>query len=324
MTNNVNENEQPIFDEGTNRRNENQESTQERVNFDEKNYLNTRLSGKESKRTTNVRIVLTKDNDGKYKVAIPVEVHSLKLNENQNKEFKISKNGYKSFICLNDPHLDVDSDGCPLCKKVNDLFEDANKVKKTDPAQHKAICKQAYSYQTKTTYIARVIERGHEDEGIKFWRFNKHDDGTGIFDMLRQFYDTYKSAGENIFDYTNGRDIQITLTKKVDTDKNGNKKEKTGIMLMVDVKQSPLSTDEEQIDSWVNDEKDWRDMYRSKSPEYLELIANDQTPVYDKAQKKFVPYVPKGKNNEAVSQEEKKKLQEQAQIEDKPDADLPF
>ena len=142
--------------------------------------------------------------------------------------------------------------------------------------------------------------------------------------MLRQFYDTYKSAGENIFDYTNGRDIQITLTKKVDTDKNGNKKEKTGIMLMVDVKQSPLSTDEEQIDSWVNDEKDWRDMYRSKSPEYLELIANDQTPVYDKAQKKFVPYVPKGKNNEAISQEEKQQLKEQAQFEDKPDEDLPF
>lgn len=316
------------FDEGPKR----EESQPTKVvEFDEKNYLNTRLGKNESKREINVRIIFTRDIDGKDKVTIPVLVHNLKLNEDQNKEFKVSKNSFKSFICLDDPHVHSESapGKCPLCAKMDELFKEANEIKKDSQDQFKALCKQAYSYETKTAYIVRVIERGHEEDGVKFWRFNKHDDGTGIFDALLNNYTAYKSHGEDIFDYHTGRDIKIILSKKLDKTKSGETKEKTGVMLMVDVVQSPLSTDEEQIKAWVNDEKDWRDMYKSKSYDYLKLIADGETPVYNKTYGRFVPYKPGEKpENEGVSQEEVNNEQPQnIQPEpnmDVPEQDLPF
>lgn len=286
MTNNVNVSD--LFDSGKNKNK--QESNPQNVKFDAKNYLNTRLEKNEKTKEIKVRIILTQDSDGVYKVAIPVEVHSLKLNGEQNKDFKVTTSGYKSFICLNDKHIDVSDKGCPLCDKIKKLFNEANKFKEENPEhieQHKALCKQAFSYQTKTAYIVRVIERGHEDEGIKFWRFNHHDDGSGIFDTLQKFALLYQGQEkENIFDYKEGRDIVINLAKSVDA----NKKEKTTITLMVDTKKTPLADSEEQINEWVNDQKDWRDMYRAKSYDYLQLIADNKTPVFDKKQNKFVAY----------------------------------
>ena len=286
--------------------------------FSPKNYLNTRLEKGEKSRKTKIRIILTKDIDGKYKAAIPVEVHSLKLNENQNRMKKVSESGFKSFICLNDPHVSEDgNNGCPLCDKKYALFKEANAI--SEPLEHKAMCKQAFSYDTKTAYIVRCIERGKEDEGVKFWRFNKRDDGTGVFDELMAAYITYRyptdengedymlydengspyinekyimpSDGEweNIFDYKEGRDINIVMTQSLN--KATGAPDKTGIKLVVDPKKTPLSADERQADEWINDEKDWRDMYRVKSYDFLKLIAEDQTPVYNKATGGFVPYV---------------------------------
>lgn len=320
MSNDVN---MSPFDEGP-KREERQQSKV--VEFNEKNYLNTRLDKNENKREIYVRVVLTRDIDGRDKVAIPVLVHNLKLDEGQNKEFKVSKNGFKSFICLDDPHVKtVSSRKCPLCAKMNELFDDANEIKKDSQDQFKALCKQAYGYEAKTAYIVRVIERGHEDDGVKFWRFNKHDDGTGIFDMLLNNYMAYKDNGEDIFDYHKGHDIKLILSKKVDNAKNGQTKEKTGIMLMVDVKQTPLSDSDEQIESWVTDTKDWRDMYKSKSYEYLSLIADGETPVFNKTLGEFVAYRPGEKpEDEAVSQEEMNHTHLEMANTPDPDKDLPF
>lgn len=307
MSNDVNTNP---FDEGPKR--EENKSTNV-VEFNVKNYLNTRLDKNESKREISVRVIFTKDIDGKDKVTIPVLVHNLKLSEDQNKEFKVSKNSFKSFICLDDPHIKSESNPgkCPLCAKMDELFSEANEIKK-DSDQFKTICKKAYSYETKTAYIVRVIERGHEEDGVKFWRFNKHDDGTGIFDALLNNYMAYKSNGEDIFDYHTGRDIKIILSKKIDKTKSGETKEKTGVMLMVDVKQSPLSDNEDQIKAWVEDAKDWRDMYKSKAYGYLKLIADGETPIYNKSLGGFVPYRPGEKpDNEGVSLEEVKNGQPQ-------------
>jgi len=312
MTDDVNQNENELFDDGCG--NQPQEQQQVKKAFDAKNYLNTRLADNEQKRTVNIRIVLTEDIDGKKKFAIPVNIHSLKLSLNQNRQNKVAKGGYKSFICLNDSHVkdDLGQNGCPLCQKKYKIFEEANNV--DDVNIKKAICKQAYSYDTKTSYIVRCIERGKEDEGIKFWRFNKHDDGSGPFDVIKEMWTTYHNAGINIFDYKNGIDLILTLTKA--PKKNENSPEKTAIKIMADVAPKPLGTDE-QIQMWVNDTKDWKDMYRAKSFDYLALIADDKTPVFDNDNKKWVAWKDTNEQEKA-EQEAAQELKEQPKPEPKP------
>lgn len=315
MTEDVNQNENELFDDGGGNQPKTQpQPQQQKKAFDAKNYLNTRLADNEQKRTINIRIVLTEDIDGKKKFAIPVNIHSLKLSLNQNRQNKVAKGGYKSFICLNDHHVkdDLGQNGCPLCQKKFKIFEEANKVE--DVNEKKAICKQAYSYDTKTSYIVRCIERGKEDEGIKFWRFNKHDDGSGPFDIIKEMWTTYHNAGINIFDYKGGIDLILTLTKA--PKKNENSTEKTAIKIMADVAPKPLGTDE-QIQMWVNDEKDWKDMYRAKSFDYLALIADDKTPVFDAENKKWVAWVDEDEKKK-VEQEAAQQLKEQPKPEPKP------
>jgi hypothetical protein len=313
MTEDVNQNENELFDDGGENQPQVQPQQQKKA-FDAKNYLNTRLADNEQKRTVNIRIVLTEDIDGKKKFAIPVNIHSLKLSLNQNRQNKVAKGGYKSFICLNDHHVkdDIGQNGCPLCQKKLKIFEEANSV--DDVNEKKAICKQAYSYDTKTSYIVRCIERGKEDEGIKFWRFNKHDDGSGPFDVIKEMWTTYHNAGINIFDYQNGIDLILTLTKA--PKKNENSPEKTAIKIMADVAAKPLGTDE-QIQMWVNDTKDWKDMYRAKSFDYLALIADDKTPVFDAENKKWVAWKDVNEQEKA-EQEAAKELKEQPKPEPKP------
>jgi len=324
MAEDVNQNENELFDDGCGNQQQVQPQQQKKV-FDTKNYLNTRLADGEQKRTVNIRIVLTEDIDGKKKFAIPVNIHSLKLSLNQNRQNKVAKGGYKSFICLNDHHVkdDLGQNGCPLCQKKFKIFEEANNV--DDVNIKKAICKQAYSYDTKTSYIVRCIERGKEDEGIKFWRFNKHDDGSGPFDVIKEMWTTYHNAGMNIFDYQNGIDLILTLTKA--PKKNENSPEKTAIKIMADVKPSPLGTDD-QIQMWINDAKDWKDMYRAKSFEYLALIADDKTPVFNTELKKWVAWKD-ANEQEKIEQVAAQELKEQPKPEAKPaieepEEELPF
>ena len=200
--------------------------------------------------------------------------------------------------------------GCPLCNKKNEIFAEANEI--TDANEKKAVCKKAYGYDTKTSYIVRCIERGHEDEGIKFWRFNKHDDGSGPFDVIKELCINYYNAGINIFDYKNGYDLIITLTKSPNK-KNPNAPDKTAIKIMTDVISKPLGSDE-QINAWVNDTKDWRDMYRAKSYDYLAIIADDKTPVFNQELNKWVPW---------VDEDEKKKAEQEAAQELKKNTETP-
>lgn len=303
-----------------------QNNTYEKPNhsvFNVDNYLNTRLGPGETSRRIKIRILLTEDIDGRKKIAIPVNIHSLKLTEGQNKNNIVASTGYKQFICLDDKHIHNETDlKCPLCAKKDEIFQIANAAK--DESERKALCYEAYKYKTKTAYVVRCIERGKEQDGVKFWRFNKHDDGSGIFDMLQELFIQYRfpidengneafivnakgekernpnyilpQDSEDIFDYVNGRDIIITITQS----QKGNK---VALKVMVDTRQSPLATSEEQYQQFLNDSKDWRDMYRTKSYDYLELIADDKTPIFDKSKGKFVAWVDKSKEKEELHKE---------------------
>ena len=263
--------------------------------FNPNNYLNTRLGVNESSRSLNIRIILTPDIDGRNKVAIPTDVHNIVLNTKQQKAKVIATNKFKSFLCLNDDHLKDENElnvvhKCPFCEKKKELLAEANQIiinendddvtRAVKNSKKNAILKEAFSHGSKIAYVVRCIERGKEEEGVKFWRFNKHDDGKGLFDILYGFYQKYKERGINLFDYDNGYDIIVTLTK----DNNG----KTAITLMPDVLPSPLSTDENQKNLWLNDDKDWRDMYRAKSYDYLKIVSDGESPVWDKDKNCYV------------------------------------
>lgn len=246
--------------------------------FDEKNYLNLRLNPGEVKKQIKIRILPVSAED--KRPVLVLHTHSLKVSP------EISKSGFKSFICLNDEHLrDSHPEGCPLCQKSEELLEEARSI--TDPVQNKAVFKSAMSYKSKKTLIARVIERGHESEGVKFWRFNAHSNGTGYYDQLLHLYNIRKqesldATGEtyNIFDLKNGRDIIITLTYDPNTKKTSGTIADAGF-------NSPLSTDAEQVAAWVNDKKKWSDIYASKTYDYLKIVADGCIPYYNKEDGKW-------------------------------------
>lgn len=249
-----------------------------KIKFDEKNYLNTRLNENETQKDIKIRLLPLSETDGN--IFLPINVHNLKVNR------KVSNSGYKSFICLNDPHLpEHDTDGCPICNQSKKLFKEANET--TDEQQKKVLLKTAYELQCKKVYIARVIERGKEDEGVKFWRFNDLK-GIGIYDKLIKLYvkrkEEYRDAGiENfsIFDLKNGKDIIITLKFVQETGK-------TQIDIMDAGVNTPLSKDINLANSWICDSKKWYEMYRPKSSGYLNVILDGGIPYYDEDSMKWI------------------------------------
>lgn len=152
----------------------------------------------------------------------------------------------------------------------------------------------AKQYRSRKFFIVKLIDRDNEDHGVKFWRFKFNYKNEGVFDKLIPLF---KNKGD-ITDPNTGRDLIISLG----ISKSGNGKEYTTITSIIPDDSSPLHTDTEISESWLNDELIWSDVYAKKSEEYLELIANGETPRWDSEQKKFVSstdenVINTGKNN---------------------------
>jgi hypothetical protein len=248
--------------------------------FDAKNYLDTKLADGEKERSITIRILPVSCDDDNF--AIAVRTHNLKVNK------RIANSGFKSFLCLNDPQVpNYDpSVRCPICEKAQYYMDEAKKIRDTDKEKSKALFIKGCSLQNKVTYIVRVIERGKENEGVKFWRFNKNSQGKGVYDSLMSLYKQRKNdmaeAGienYNIFDLDNGRDIVINLQRTVRTDG------KEGVAMLITDKSvnKPLTNDIELGNSWINDVKKWYNAYTVKKPEYLAIIADDKIPYVDKS-----------------------------------------
>lgn len=276
--------------------------------FNEKNYFNEKLKKGEKKKETKIRILPINGSDeyfkdfGNFKAFFVTHIHSLKVDK------EISQSGFKKFVCLNDEHLEGSYSHCPLCEKSKEYYNKANNAE-TEP-EKKALRKMGSEYKAKKTYIVRVIVRGQEDEGVKFWRFNAHSDGKGIFDLLKVLYEirnkeSIEATGEkyNIFDLKNGKDIIVTSIYDEDTDR-------TSVSITDAGFSTPLSKDEEQMMQWINDEKTWTDVYAIKTLDYMQIIADGEIPVYNKDKKHWV-----AKN----SSEEDDKKEETSEEKSKPD-----
>ena len=195
-----------------------------KLSFDPKNYLDLKLKEHEATKTVKVRFLPISSTDGT--VFFDIITHSLKVDK------EVAKSGFKSYVCLDDEKADSNEE-CPICKKSRELFDKAAEARKEgNEVLSKSLFKEACSLKKKRTFITRVIDRDHEDEGVKFWRFNGNSKGGGVYDKLwtlnkTRAQEALEDGEENysIFDLYNGKDIIINVSKSLIPDGHGGVKE---------------------------------------------------------------------------------------------------
>jgi len=178
-----------------------------------------------------------------------------------------------------------DDSRCPLCE-----VEEALRL--TGSEEDK---KLARSYKPKKFYIAKVIDRNKEDEGVKFYRFSHNYTNDGVFDKIVPIF---KKRGD-ITDPREGRDLTLTIGR----DQNKNSK----VTSIQPEDPSILTEDKEKAKLWFNDASTWKDVYKAKDITYMEIVAKQQKPVWDKEQKRFVSE-DDYKNRESVTLDDEIKI----------------
>lgn len=244
------------------------------VTFSEKNYLQARLAPNENKKSVTVRLLpfSATETSPFHKV----HMHQVRVNK------EVAQSGWKKFPCpIKNNH---GGNACPFCE----VAEEARKLKNeaVTEAEKKQYLEIEYANMARDMWVVRCIERGHEEDGVKFWLFNSSKNKNGVYDkIINLFEQRFLSAQEkgkyhNIFDLNEGNDITLTLTR--------NALGKTEINITDDYDKTPLSNDENQALAWINDEKVWSDIYVTKSYDYMSVIVEGGIPVYDKVKGTYV------------------------------------
>lgn len=216
-----------------------------------KKYFTTVLPKGSTDQERRIRILPTKDGSSPF---VEVYFHEVQVDG--------------KWVKLFDPKQD---------KKRSPLNEVYESLMATGVESDKELAK---NYRSRKFYIVKVIDRDHEQDGPKFWRFKHNSKGEGIFDKI---YPIFKNKGD-ITDIDKGRDLVLSLSLT----KSGTGREYTNVGSIIQDDPSPLSTDAEQTQKWVSDALVWSDVYAKKPEEYLEMVANGETPKWDADSKKWV------------------------------------
>lgn len=262
-----------------------------KTEFSEKNYLQARLRPGETKKSLTIRLLPFSPEGGTpFK---KVFIHTVKVSK------ELSPGGWKTFVC---PVHNEKGDKCPFCEVASKAreyrFSTSNEIEK------KKYGDIEFMNRAKPAWIVRCIERGHEEDGVKFWLFNDSRAKKGVYDELINIYNERKKAAErkgktnNIFDLNEGKDLILTLTK----DDNG----KTVTKVVDDDERTPLTDDYEQGMAWVNDSKKWDEVYTVKPYEYMAIVVDGGTPVYDKNEGKYVDLSKKQEEDKKAAEKELK------------------
>ena len=250
--------------------------------FNTKNYLNVRLDDGETEKVLIIRLLPMDLKTGSPFVKI--HTHNVKVPQEM---VKPGEKPYKSYICLSKTK-DIDHEkfgsNCPFCEMNYAAYKES--TKETDPVKKKEFQDISLSYKSKETVIVRCIERGKEDEGVKFWKFNiREKDKLDAYNQITKLYKMRKEAAEkkgtteNILDIYDGKDLIITVTSNEGT---------SAPSIVDDSSKSPLSQDPELMKKWIYDTKKWQDVFTCKSYEYLELVSQMRVPWFDKSIEKWV------------------------------------
>ena len=217
-----------------------------------KKYFAAILKDNEKQGQKRLRILPTPDGSSPFK---EVWFHEVQVDGKWVKLFDPGKN---------------DNERSPLSEVHEELMS-------TGKDSDKELAKQ---YKPRKFYIVKVIDRDNEADGVKFWRFKHNYKNEGVLDKIIPIW----RAKGDITDAEKGRDIILELTK-AKTPKGATY---TVIQTVMYDDPSPVHTDKETADSWVNDELTWADVYSKKPEEYLEAIARGETPRWDSDAGKYV------------------------------------
>ena len=171
----------------------------------------------------------------------------------------------------------------------------------------------ARTYRSRKFYIVKVIDRDHENDGVKFWRFKHNHKGDGIMDKV---FPIFRNKGD-ITNAETGRDLILSLALT----KSGNGKEYTTINSIIPEDSGVLHTDADVAKTWLEDELTWSDVYAKKGEDYLELVARGEAPRWDSDQKR---YVSSSTSDEVIASPKTSTPVVDPQEEDDIDGDLPF
>lgn len=269
-----------------------------KTQFNEKNYLQARLANNETSKTLTIRLLpFSPEGGSPFK---KVFMHTVKVNK------EVAPNGWKTFVCPTHNKKDgnVMGDGCPFCEtsaKAREL-----KSKSLDEPTKKKYGDVEFLNKVKEMWIVRCIERGHEDDGVKFWLFNSSKKKDGVYDKIMNLARIRSEAAArkgntySIFDFNNGLDLIITLTRTADN--------KTSVQIVDDGFPSPLTEDYDLGMKWIQDEKNWYDVYTVKSYDYMTIIAMGGVPVFNKELGK---YVDKEEMNKIKEEAEQKRIEDE-------------
>lgn len=271
-------------------------------NFSEKNYLNVKLGKDEKVKNLTIRILPMDLETGNP--FVKVHFHTLKVN----KEYFGSE--WKSYLCLQkNEDIDHETFGnkCPFCELNKKAYELS--TKETNLTKVKELQKLSLNNKSIESVILRCIERGHEEDGVKFWKFNLRSDMTDPYNQIMALYNkrlektTKDGKPENILDIFNGRDLNVRITE-------GN----AAPIITYEDDITPLSTDEELMKKWVYDKKRWQDVFTPKPYDFLLLVSEGKLPWFDNEAKKWVDKEEFDKNHK---EEQTKREQEQKEVADK-------
>ena len=217
-----------------------------------KKYFACILPQGQSQGQRRVRILPTKDGSSPF---VEVYYHELQVGGKWQKFYDPGKN---------------DNERSPL----NEVHEE---LMATGKESDKELARQ---YKSRKFYIAKVVDRDAEDEGVKFWRFKHNYKNEGILDKIIPIW---RQKGD-ITDPEKGRDLIIQLVKQ----KTPGGKDYTSIQTIMHDDPSILQEDAEVMKSWLADEHTWQDVYSKKPVEYLEAIARGEEPRWDSETGKYV------------------------------------
>jgi hypothetical protein len=171
----------------------------------------------------------------------------------------------------------------------------------------------ARQYRSRKFYIVKVIDRDHESDGVKFWRFKHNHKGDGVIDKV---FPIFRNKGD-VTNSETGRDLILSLTLT----KAGTGKEYTVINSVLNDDPSPLHTDADVAKTWLEDELTWSDVYSKKGEDYLEMVARGEVPRWDTASSKWVSNLT---TEETIGAPKSSTPVVDPQADEESDSDLPF
>lgn len=216
--------------------------------FDENQYFSHMLKDGETSATKTVRI-LSSANGTPF---VEVWVHKGEVNKKS-----------KTFACLHK----LKGEPCPYCEAKDALYATGDEGDK----------KLAAKYSPRLAYVVKVIDRDHEDHGVKFWRFNHDGRKEGIYDKI---FGVINAIKKDIADVETGRDLVLTV--------NRNQSNVPIVTSVVSLDASPLHTDEATKNAWLSHTGTWESVYPVKNYNYMEIVVKGGEPVWDKEKSCFV------------------------------------